>query len=336
MSTTDSPLVSVCTPTYNRPAFLAQLIDSIRAQDYSNWEMFIADNSSNDETEAVVAARADPRIRYERNATNIGMGRNTLKVLSQVRGKYFTFTPDDDLWGHDNLQRKVAFLEAHPDLPAIFSNANRIAYDGQPLPRFRSRYSDTVERMSASVLRPAAAGSEYFVNILTGLLRTEAALELFRLSWHMNTEEMFMWYLGLSGGEIGFDGAPSVTLREAEHYRVVEHKGSLIDFKNRADYRQRQLVDFYRVLHVQCPTVREALERADVQAYVASAIVGCSRSYRDLARALALVAGTFGAAALRGTLPRAIGKAVRIVLPFSRRTLHAPSGLGPVEEPRRT
>lgn len=325
------PVVTICTPTYQRPGFLGELIDSILAQSYPHWEMFIADNSGDDDSARVVAARADPRIHYEKNAENIGMGRNTLKVLSHVRGKYFTFTPDDDLWRPDNLAEKVAFLEANPDLPAVFSNADRIDFQGRPLTRFRSQYVDGASRLPGRVLRPAAESTQYFVNILTGLLRTDTALAPFRQSWLMNTEEMFMWHLGLSGGEIGFIGAPLVVLREAEHHRVVEHEGKLIDFKRRADYRQRQLVDFYRVLHVNFPAVRRELEQPDVQEFVAAAIVGCSLSVRDVVRAVALVGGTFGGALMGRMLPRALRKAVRVARPRLRQRQRDSSGLGPIE-----
>jgi glycosyltransferase involved in cell wall biosynthesis len=327
---TTGPLVSICTPTYRRPHYLKQLIDSVLAQTHQSWEMWICDNSEDDRTRVMLEGYSDPRIHYEKNASNLGMGRNVLKVLGKVTGSLFTFTPDDDLWGPDNLARKVAFLEANPDLPVVFSNAKRIDPDGNGLPRFRSEYFEGAARLRAEVLRPdSSVEHRHFVNILTALMRKEL-LPVFQESWHLNTEEYFMWYLGCRGGSLGFIGEQLLSLREAEHYRVVVEGGKLIDFKGRADYRQRQLADFYRCLRVMRPEVAPALDTLGVKRYVARAIVGSSSTARDLARSLALVGGVMPDPPLGAALSAAVVQAGRIALrPFRRgRDI---SGLGPVE-----
>ena len=62
-----NPLVSVCIPTYKGSAFLASAIDSVLNQTYQNFEIWILDDNSPDDTQTVVSRYSDPRITYIRN-----------------------------------------------------------------------------------------------------------------------------------------------------------------------------------------------------------------------------------------------------------------------------
>lgn len=266
----------------------------------------------------------------KRTKRNVGMAGNALRALAHVRGSYFTFTPDDDVWEPTNLERKVRFLDTNHHLSIVFSNAERIDARGKSLKPFASTRFDGDRRITSRELQPIRGKSEeYFINILTAVMRRDL-LAIFMESWMLGTEEMFMWYLGAVAGEVGFIGEALVRLREAEHYRVVEERGRLIDFKRRVDYRQRQLMDFHRVLVRLHPEVRSILETANAEGFVADAIVGSSATMRDVARALCLVAGVYG----WGTAKTVLWKSVRraggiLLLPRSHET---PSGLGRVEE----
>jgi glycosyltransferase involved in cell wall biosynthesis len=64
--------VSILIPTYNRRDMLKEAVTSVLAQGYADYEIIIADNWSTDDTEAVVAAFGDSRIKYHKNAQNVG------------------------------------------------------------------------------------------------------------------------------------------------------------------------------------------------------------------------------------------------------------------------
>lgn len=106
------PLVSVCIPTYKGCAFLDAAIESVLAQTLADWELVIVDDASPDDTTALVSAYADPRIRYLRNARNLGPEGNWNRALAEARGRYFKLLPQDDLLMPDCLARQVAVLEA--------------------------------------------------------------------------------------------------------------------------------------------------------------------------------------------------------------------------------
>ena len=65
-------LVSIIMPSFNTAEYIAQTLDCVLAQTYTNWELVIVDDCSTDDTDAVVARYQDQRIRYFKNEKNSG------------------------------------------------------------------------------------------------------------------------------------------------------------------------------------------------------------------------------------------------------------------------
>lgn len=125
----DKPKVSVCIPTYNRANLLAEAVDSVVAQTFTDFELVISDNASEDDTSSVVSSYRDARIRYVRNERNRGHRENWNQCLRLARGEYITILPDDDLMMPENLAAKVAILSKHPTVGLVHSKYHLI--DGQ-------------------------------------------------------------------------------------------------------------------------------------------------------------------------------------------------------------
>jgi len=107
-----SPLVTVVIPTYNRMPLLLEAIHSVVAQNYTNWELFIADDGSTDGTIEAVRVMNDPRVRIiELSHTgNIGSLRNT--GAQAGKGEWIAFLDSDDRWLPDKLQIQLNSLTA--------------------------------------------------------------------------------------------------------------------------------------------------------------------------------------------------------------------------------
>src|SRR4029079_11196325 len=92
-------MISVCVPTYNRAASLAEALASAQAQTVRDIEILVVDNASTDGTRDIVAdkARGDSRIRYVRQAQNVGITRNFTTCITEARGELVKFLCDDDL-----------------------------------------------------------------------------------------------------------------------------------------------------------------------------------------------------------------------------------------------
>lgn len=115
-----TPIVSVLIPTYNRVAFLKEAIDSVCAQTFEDVEILILDNCSTDNTAELVTKYGDPRIRYIRNDSNLGMVGNHNKALEVARGKYiYVFSDDDVMSDIDNLLLKVHVMEEYPNVGLV-------------------------------------------------------------------------------------------------------------------------------------------------------------------------------------------------------------------------
>jgi glycosyltransferase involved in cell wall biosynthesis len=108
MDQTSTPLISVGVPTYNRPDGLRRTLSCLSAQTYLRLEILVSDNCSpGTETAKVLAemAECDPRIRYIRQSTPLGVAGNFRFVLRETRGDYFMWAADDDEWEPTFIER---------------------------------------------------------------------------------------------------------------------------------------------------------------------------------------------------------------------------------------
>lgn len=104
-------LVSIIMPTYNCEQYIAESIESVLAQTYTNWELLIVDDCSTDKTKEIVESFHDSRIHYQCNAQNSGAATSRNKALAAAKGKYIAFLDADDTWSADKLEKQTAFME---------------------------------------------------------------------------------------------------------------------------------------------------------------------------------------------------------------------------------
>ena len=130
-----NPLVSVCIPTYNGAAFLSAAIDSVLHQTYPHFEIWVLDDNSPDDTQAVVSRYSDRRVRYVRNPNNLGPAGNWNRCLELAQGKYFKLLPHDDLLAADCLEKQVAVMEQDlaDEVVLVFGSRNIIGPEGRIL-----------------------------------------------------------------------------------------------------------------------------------------------------------------------------------------------------------
>ena len=115
--TTAPPLVSIGIPVYNGERVLHHALVSVLNQTYQNLEVVICDNASTDDTQNICLTYAarDPRIRYYRNATNIGLHANFRRVCELSTGEYFTWVSADDRRPPLAIQACLEAFQQHPN-----------------------------------------------------------------------------------------------------------------------------------------------------------------------------------------------------------------------------
>jgi glycosyltransferase involved in cell wall biosynthesis len=130
-----TPLVSIGLPVYNGDNYLADAIASVLSQTYTNLELIIADNGSQDRTAEICRhfAAQDTRVRYVHSEQNQGAAWNYNRVVALAQGKYFRWLAHDDLLAPTTLEKSVAILETHPHVVLCFTWTQDIDNDGNLL-----------------------------------------------------------------------------------------------------------------------------------------------------------------------------------------------------------
>ena len=104
-------LVSIIMPSWNTANFIAESIQSVINQTYTNWELLIVDDCSTDNTDEVVASFKDKRIRYFKNKKNSGAALTRNKAMRKAQGEWIAFLDSDDLWMPEKLERQIDFMK---------------------------------------------------------------------------------------------------------------------------------------------------------------------------------------------------------------------------------
>lgn len=129
--------VSVCIVTYNHEKFVAKMLDSVLMQETTfPFEIIIGDDLSRDNTRAILQdyqARYPDKIRLLLHDKNLGLNGkyNALATFDAAKGEYIAQMDGDDyLTDKHKLQKQVEFMDANPQYPATFHNAQVIYEDG--------------------------------------------------------------------------------------------------------------------------------------------------------------------------------------------------------------
>jgi glycosyltransferase involved in cell wall biosynthesis len=130
-----SPHVSLGLPVYNGERYLRYALDAVLAQTFEDFELIICDNASTDATEVICReyVARDARIRYHRNAQNLGAAPNYNRTFDLSRGQYFKWMAHDDLLAPEFLSYCVGLLDRQPDAVLCQGQTVFIDPDGQGL-----------------------------------------------------------------------------------------------------------------------------------------------------------------------------------------------------------
>ena len=168
------PTLTIGMPVYNGAAYIAEAIESILAQTYRDFELIISDNASTDDTAAIARgfAARDPRVRYRRNARNVGLSANNNLLVPLARGRLFKWAPCDDVLRPEYLERCVAVCDADPDVVLVHPDTQFVDGTGAPLditdPGWHLTSGDPSERLRFAIL------ADHYMNAILGVIRTDA------------------------------------------------------------------------------------------------------------------------------------------------------------------
>ena len=212
------PLVSIITPLYNSEAFVEDTLNSVINQTYSNWELLLIDDGSQDKTIKIVEGyiKKYPNINLIKNETNLGAAISRNKGIEAAKGDYIAFLDADDLWKPTKLEEQVSFMIAE-NCDVCFSSYEQINEAGEPLNRLVK---------ALPVLNYKTLLKTNYVGNLTGVYN---AKKLGKIT-SPNLRKRQDWLLWLAA--IKKSGKPAKSVQESlAYYRVRDNSMSSNKFE---------------------------------------------------------------------------------------------------------
>lgn len=118
--------ISVCMACYNGELYIREQIESILPQMSEGDELIIIDDGSTDQTGKIVREIKDARMKYVRNASNMGVNRSFEKAIRMAENDYIFMADQDDLWTDGRLERMLEEMKRG----SLLVSGNSVAIDG--------------------------------------------------------------------------------------------------------------------------------------------------------------------------------------------------------------
>ncbi len=104
-------LISVIMAAYNAEKTIAQAIESVLSQTYSNIELIVVNDCSQDHTTEVIRSFIDPRVRLIENKLNMGVSLTRHAGILAAKGEWIAILDSDDMWTADKLEKQIRMQE---------------------------------------------------------------------------------------------------------------------------------------------------------------------------------------------------------------------------------
>ena len=125
--------ISVVMAVYNGEKYLAESINSILNQTYSNFEFIIIDDCSTDHTWEIITNYTDPRIKVIKNQKNLKLPSSLNLGLRMACGEYIARMDADDIASPDRFEKQINYMEKNKDVAVIGGSFQVINEDGKKM-----------------------------------------------------------------------------------------------------------------------------------------------------------------------------------------------------------
>jgi glycosyltransferase involved in cell wall biosynthesis len=131
-------IISVILPTFNGEKYISKSIESCLAQSYKNFELIIVNDCSTDDTLSLINkfAEKDPRIIIINNSYNQKLPASLNTGFANAKGKYFTWTSDDNYFAPNALETLISELDKSGNVDIVYSSYQFINEKNNPLEFF--------------------------------------------------------------------------------------------------------------------------------------------------------------------------------------------------------
>lgn len=212
-----SALVSIITPSYNSARFINECVSSVLEQTYTNWELIIVDDASDDNSRELISniAETDNRIKFVFLTKNIGVAGARNIALEMSEGRYIAFLDSDDIWKKEKLTMQIDFMQFH-NISFSFSSYQPMSENGMEF--FRE------------IKAPLKVDYNFFLkNTIIGCLTVvldKDKLGDFKVPKLRTSQDMALWLSILKGGIAAYGIEKSLA-----YYRIVGNSNTSNKFK---------------------------------------------------------------------------------------------------------
>ncbi len=227
-------LVSVVMPVFNGERFLAEAIESILSQTFTDFEFIIVDDGSQDRSAAVAGSYAqhDERIRFVRLERNVGEADARNHGFARARGELIATMDCDDVSLPQRLQRQVDYLRGNPSVGVLGTGAQAVNEELRPLFNF------DLPQQHALIVMNLFVGS-FFIHPST-MMRRDAVADVGGYETSRRTApdtelwSRLMW-------RTRFANLPERLLLYRWHHEQIHRKRDALAMKQASEVRERLL-----------------------------------------------------------------------------------------------
>ncbi|MGH2665296.1 glycosyltransferase family 2 protein [Flavobacterium sp.] len=231
--------VSIITPTFNSAKYIAETIQSVQKQTYSNWEMIIVDDCSKDKTVEIIQnfMEDDHRIHLIQMNKNGGPAKARNKGIEKAQGDYMTFLDADDLWFPDFIENSIHSIK-ETGIHFVFSSYRRsnenleFVYSDFIVPK-KVTYTDILKTNSISCLTA-------FVDIKT--LGKKTMPEIFK------RQDMGLWLKYLKEIPFAYGIQEPKAIYRIRENSLSRNKANLLKYQWQF-YREVEKLNFFQSVY---------------------------------------------------------------------------------------
>ena len=155
-----TPKVSVILANYNEEKYIAEAIESVINQTYTNWELIIVDDASTDRSQEIINRYRDTRIKTEFCKKNQHVAYASNLGIDMATGEYIAKIDSDDIWEPEKLEKQISFMEEHTEYGVCFSKVNIIDEESEEA---NTKFSDIFELFNKVKNRSQEEWIKYFL-----------------------------------------------------------------------------------------------------------------------------------------------------------------------------
>lgn len=212
----ENPLLSVVIPVFNGEKYLAEAIESVRAQTYSPIEIIVVDDGSSDRS-GDIARGFGGAVRCE-FIPHVGAGGARNRGLDVAQGCFYSFVDADDLWVKEKAARQLDYLAHHSEIDMVFGQVRQFSSP------------ELTDEEKARLQGDGTILPGYSVGAMTIRRESFARAGRFESQWRMG--EFIEWYLRAMDRGLKSHTLDGIVL----HRRLHTSNMGITEKSSRSDY----------------------------------------------------------------------------------------------------